>query len=84
MRFTPVFDTLVPDPALHLLWSLEERGVSIRIDDDGLLVMKPMSKIPESDRKLIRRYRSHLLHLVRECFGQIPSARLVPTMDRQQ
>jgi hypothetical protein len=82
MRFTPVFDTLVPDPALHLLWSLEQRGVSIRIDDD-VLVMKPMSLIPESDRKLIRRYRSHLLHLVRECFGQIPSARLVPTMDRQ-
>ena len=82
MRFTPVFDTLVPDPALELLWSLEQRGVSIRIDDD-VLVMKPMSLIPESDRKLIRRYRSHLLHLVRECFGQIPSARLVPTMDRQ-
>jgi hypothetical protein len=83
MRFTPVFDTLVPDPALELLWSLEQRGVSIRIDDD-VLVMKPMSLIPESDRKLIRRYRSHLLHLVRECFGQIPSARLVPTMDRHQ
>jgi len=83
MRFTPVFDTLVPDPALELLWSLEQRGVSIRIDDDGLLVMKPMSKIPESDRKLIRRYKPHLLHLIRECFRQIPSARLVPTMDRQ-
>ena len=72
------------EEAVCLLWSLEQRGVSIRIDDDGLLVMKPMSKIPESDRKLIRRYRSHLLHLVRECFGQIPSARLVPTMDRHQ
>ena len=84
MRFTPVFDTLVPDPALHLLWSLEERGVAIRIDGDDTLVMKPMSLIPESDRKLIRRYKPHLLHLIRECFRQIPSARLVPTMDRHQ
>jgi len=72
------------EEAVCLLWSLEQRGVSVRIDNDGELVMKPMSLIPASDRKLIRRYRSHLLHLVRECFGQIPSARLVPTMGRQQ
>ena len=69
MKFTPVFDRLVPDPALHLLWSLEDRGVTIRIED-GLLLMQPMSKIPESDRQLIRRYKFHLLHLVRECLKE--------------
>ena len=67
MRFTPVFGALVPDPVLHLLWSLEERGVAIRIDGDDTLVMKPMSKIPEPDRVLIRRYKAHLLLLVRGC-----------------
>jgi len=71
------------EEAVCLLWKLGQRGVSVQIDDDGELVMQPMSLIPESDRKLIRRYKPHLLHLIRECFGQIPSARLVPTMDRQ-
>ena len=69
MRFTQVFDRLVPDPALRLLWALEDRGVTIRIED-GLLLMQPMSKIPESDRQLIRRYKFHLLHLVRECLKE--------------
>ena len=67
MRFTPMFGALVADPALHLLWSLEGRGVEIRIDGDDTLVMKPISKIPESDRALIRRYKAHLVLLVRGC-----------------
>ena len=66
MRFTWVFDTEVPDNALHLLWSLEDRGVQIRIDHDAL-VMTPTSKIPESDRLLIKQYKAHLMHLVRSC-----------------
>ena len=66
MRFTRVFDTEVPDNALHLLWSLEDRGVQIRIDHDAL-VMTPTSKIPESDRRLIKQYKAHLMHLVRSC-----------------
>ena len=66
MRFTRLFDTEVPDNALHLLWSLEDRGVKIKIDLDAL-VMTPTSKIPESDRRLIKKYRSHLMHLVRGC-----------------
>ena len=66
MGFTKVFDTEVPDDALHLLWSLEDRGVQIRIDHDAL-VMTPTSKIPESDRRLIKQYKAHLMHLVRGC-----------------
>ena len=66
MRFTRVFDTEVPDYALHLLLSLESRGVQIRIDHDAL-VMTPTSKIPESDRRLIKQYKAHLMHLVRSC-----------------
>lgn len=66
MGFTKVFDTLVPDQALHILWSLEDRGVQIKIDHDALS-MKPMSKITDSDRRLIKQYRSHIMHLVRGC-----------------
>ena len=66
MGFTKVFDTLVPDQALHILWSLEDRGVQIKIDHDAL-TMKPMSKITDSDRRLIKQYKSHIMHLVRGC-----------------
>ena len=66
MRFTRVFDTEVPDNALHLLWSLESRGVQIRIDHESL-IMTPTSKIPDSDRRLIKQYKAHLMHLVRSC-----------------
>jgi hypothetical protein len=66
MGFTKIFDTEVPDNALHLLLSLENRGVQIRIDHDAL-TMKPMSKITDSDRRLIKQYRSHIIHLVRGC-----------------
>ena len=66
MRFTKVFDTEVPDNALHLLLSLENRGVKIRIDHESL-IMTPTSKIPDSDRRLIKQYKAHLMHLVRSC-----------------
>ena len=66
MRFTRVFDTEVPDNALQLLLSLESRGVQIRIDHDAL-VMTPTSKLPESDRLLIKQYKAHLMNLVRSC-----------------
>jgi len=65
MGFTKIFDTEVPDNALHLLWSLENRGVKIRIDYDALVMTPTTSKIPDSDRRLIKKYRSHLMHLVR-------------------
>jgi len=67
MRFTPVFGALVPDPVLSLLWSLEERGVDIRIDGDDVLAMKPLSQISEPERVLIRRHKAHFLALVRGC-----------------
>lgn len=66
MGFTNIFDTEVPDNALHLLLSLENRGVKIKIDHDSL-VMTPTSKIPDADRRLIKQYKSHLIHLVRGC-----------------
>ena len=66
MRFTKVFDTEVPDNALYLLLSLENRGVKIRIDHESL-IMTPTSKIPDSDRRLIKQFKAHLMHLVRGC-----------------
>jgi hypothetical protein len=67
MGFTRVFGTEVPDEALCLLWRLEERGVRIHIDDENMLIMKPVSRITEADRTLIRRFKAHLLLLVRGC-----------------
>ena len=67
MGFTRIFGTLVPDEALCLLWRLEERGVRIRLDDENMLIMKPVSQIPEADRTLIRRFIAHLVLLVQGC-----------------
>jgi len=66
MGFTKIFDTEVPDNALHLLLSLENRGVKIRIDHDAL-TLKPMSKITDADRRLIKKCKSHIINLVRGC-----------------
>ena len=66
MGFTEIFNTLVPDHALYLLLSLEDRGVQIRIEHDAL-IMTPTSKIPDPDRRLIKQYKAHLMHLVRGC-----------------
>jgi hypothetical protein len=68
------------EQTICLLWSLEQRGVSVRINDDGELVIKPMSLIPASDRILIRRHKPRILYMIREVLGQIPSRRLVPSM----
>lgn len=72
------------EQVICLLWSLEQRGVSVRINDDGELVIKPMSLIPASDRILIRRHKPRILYMIREVLGQIPSRRLVPSMGPQR
>ena len=86
MGFTRIFGTLVPDEALCLLWRLEERGVRIRLDDANMLIMKPVSQIPEADRTLIRRFKAHLVLLVQGCDDVVRKAAeaggWVPPLDR--
>lgn len=56
----------VPIDALRLLWQLEDRGLSIRSDGDGLAV-GPRDLLSDADRDLIRQHRDDLCALVRYC-----------------
>jgi len=53
----------VPRPALELAWRLEDRGCSLSIDGDSLVVT-PRQLLSETDREAIRRWRWHLIALV--------------------
>ena len=56
----------VPLAALQLLWSLEDRGFTVRRVATGLLV-NPTERITPADEAAIRRYRDELLALVHYC-----------------
>jgi hypothetical protein len=50
--------------ALQVGWTLEARGVSLRIDEDRLAV-GPRELLTDADRAAIRAHRDELLALVR-------------------
>jgi hypothetical protein len=54
----------VPLSAVQLLLELEGRGLSIRGDDDGGLVVGPRSRLTDADREAIRQHRDALRVLV--------------------
>jgi hypothetical protein len=56
----------VPIDALALLWQLEDRGLQVRRDGDGIVV-SPRDRLTDADRASIRRHRSELLALVAYC-----------------
>jgi hypothetical protein len=56
----------VPVDALRLLWQLEDRGLSIRRNGDGLAV-GPRDYLTDDDRHAIRRHRDALCALVAAC-----------------
>lgn len=56
----------VPLAALRVLWSLEDRGLIVRLDGDGLLV-GPRGKLTDADRAGIRQHRDDLRQLVADC-----------------
>ena len=48
--------------ALKLLWALEDRGLTIALEDEDLLV-GPRTDLTPSDRESIREHKAELLHL---------------------
>lgn len=59
----------VPLAALQLLWDLEARGFTLETHDGRLFVL-PREQVTPADEGAIRRYRDHLVALVRHCEGQ--------------
>jgi hypothetical protein len=53
----------VPLLALQVLWGLENRGVSLTVDGDSLIV-NPRQLITDVDRVAIRQLKRHLIALV--------------------
>ena len=67
-EFVHMFDVEVPVPALQLLWSLEDRGATFRVDPtEHAFWVDPVTLVTHDDRVLIRRYKSHLVFLLRQC-----------------
>ena len=49
--------------ALALLWSLEDRGLTVELDDGDLLI-GPRGKLTGADRQQIRDHKPELIRLV--------------------
>lgn len=56
----------LPLAAIRLAWDLEDRGLYLRRDGDVLSV-GPGDRLTDDHRVLIRRWKPHLLALVRYC-----------------
>ncbi len=54
----------VPVAALQVLWSLEHRGVSLRLDDEDVIIANPRAKLTDEDRVAIRRWKLHVVALL--------------------
>jgi hypothetical protein len=54
----------VPLVALQLLWHLEDRGLNVRVDADGSVLVGPHRRLTDHDRGLIREYRDDLRRIV--------------------
>jgi hypothetical protein len=57
----------VPLPALRLLWNLEARDLTIRLDAHGGLLVGPRHQLSDDDRANIREHRDALIQLVTYC-----------------
>lgn len=74
MEFLHLFHVDVPVPAVQLLWSLEDRGCTFRVDPtDHAFWIDPVSVVTDDDRVLIRRHKNHIVHLLRHCDLTPPS-----------
>ena len=51
--------------ALRLAWDLEARGFTVRLADDGGLLVSPRTKISTDDDVAIRQHRAELIVLAR-------------------
>lgn len=57
----------VPLDALQVLWGLEDRGLAVRIDDEGCLLVGPSTSLTNADRQAINQHRDALRALVLYC-----------------
>jgi hypothetical protein len=48
-----------------VLWAFEDRGLTIRLDHDGALLVGPRERLTVADRDAIRAHRDMLVALVR-------------------
>jgi hypothetical protein len=53
----------LPVAVVRLALTFEERGITLRVDGDSLLV-GPRERLTDADRELIRRWKLHLLALL--------------------
>jgi len=54
----------LPVAAIRLALDLEDRGLTLTIDDGDVLVVGPRNRLTDDDRALIRRWKRHLLAIV--------------------
>lgn len=55
----------LPLAAVRLAFDLEERGLHLRVDDEGtVLSVGPGDRLTDDDRLLIRRWKAHLVAIV--------------------
>ena len=56
---------ILPRAALELALDLERRGLQLRAEDGDVLFVGPRHRLTDDDHIGIRRYKSHLLALLR-------------------
>ena len=56
----------VTQEALQVLWALEDRGLTVQLDGQELLV-GPQHQLTPADRLAIRKHKDELLSLLRVC-----------------
>jgi hypothetical protein len=67
MTHIDLFDTLIPERALRLLWSFEDRGFCVRPDPSALsITIWPSHELTADDRSRGAEVRAHLYLLVRK------------------
>ena len=67
MTYIDLFDTLIPERALRLLWSFEDRGFCLRPDPGALsIAIWPSTELTADDRQVGAEFRAHLYVLVRK------------------
>lgn len=66
-RVTLVGGLTVPLDALQLLWSLESRGLDLKLGADQGVMVGPARSLTEEDRQAIRHHRDTLRALIVYC-----------------
>ena len=55
---------VVPVAVLRRLWTLEERGIVFRLDDDGAVQVGPVRLLAEEDRAFLHEHRELIVGIL--------------------